>query len=201
MKHQSLYKDRARRASKNGRLRRGAPGNDGGHGDAMRRKHVLTGRLCNSGAIKAIKSDEYQASLAKLPEGLPGTYRRIVLLTGHELRLIGFLLLRGAAMALLPLSSSRLAAAIGTQFPDDISVKQVIFDQVDKCGPILTIRDEKASLVHQTAKDYPMRNDGEQDDILEITWIKEEVSSRGSTSRCLCYVQQGRLLYQSNSMS
>jgi len=115
----------------------------------MRTRHVLTGRLCNSRAIKAIKSDKHQASLAKLPEGLPDTYRRILLQTGHELRLVGFLLLRGVAMALSPLSSSRLAAAIGTQFPDGISAKQAVFDQVDKCGPVLTIRDGKASLVHQ----------------------------------------------------
>jgi hypothetical protein len=72
-----------------------------------------------------------KASLGKLPEGLPGIYRRILFQTGRELRLVG---------------------------------------------------DEKASLVHQSAKDYPMWDDGEQDDALEIFRIKEEVSNRELTS-------------------
>ena len=63
----------------------------------MRRRHFFTGRLRFSGNVEAIKSHKYQVSLAKLPEGLPGSYRRILLQTGHELRLVGFLLLRGVA--------------------------------------------------------------------------------------------------------
>lgn len=140
-------------------------------------------------------------SLAKLPRDLPGIYRRILLQIAHEFRKVGLLLLRWVVTALSPLSLPELAAAIGTQASRGISVKQAILDQVDNCGPMLTIRDGKVGLVHQSAKDYLMRTGGEYDDALEIFWMNEEECHQELTSQCLSCMQQSRLLYQSISMS
>jgi ankyrin repeat protein len=140
-------------------------------------------------------------SLSALPKGLPAIYSRMLLQICPEFRAISLLLLHWVTMAASPLSLTELAAATDTQPLEDIDIEQAISDRVTLCGPLLEIRETKVYLVHQSAKDYLLRQEPHQDPVLEMFRINTGKVHLQMVLRCLTFLEKSDLQDQPISES
>ena len=136
---------------------------------------------------------EVLETLDALPKGLPATYSRMLLQIESSQRQTTSLLLRWVTMALRPLTLKELAAAIGIGSSALISSNRAIRDQVALCGSFLKIREHEVGLVHQSAKDYLLRENPDDNPLLEQFRIKPEEAHFELARTCFAYIQNGVL--------
>ncbi|RMZ74098.1 hypothetical protein GMOD_00004939 [Pyrenophora seminiperda CCB06] len=113
---------------------------------------------------------EIWAALEELPSGLPAIYSRMLLRIPARQREVSRAILQWVTMAVRPLQLRELAAAIGVQATSPwMTVEQVARDAVTLCGPLLKVQkqEQEVSLVHQSARDYLLRKERDNDVVLE----------------------------------
>ena len=117
---------------------------------------------------------EVLETLRTLPRGLPAIYSRMLLQIESSRRRISSLILRWVTMAVRPLTLQELAAVIGIQSSAFITTEQAVRDQIAFCGPLLKVREHEVTLVHQSARDYLLREEPARNPVLEEFRIKPE---------------------------
>ena len=137
--------------------------------------------------------DDVEKALDDFPPGLDKLYARMLLQINDGRREIAAKILCWVVMAVRPLTLSELSTAIeSTVRPSAIlSRDEVVRDQVLNCGYFLTI--DKVGLIHQSAKDYLLREISDPDSKLEYFRVKAEASNLEITRKCLDYLQHSPL--------
>jgi ankyrin repeat protein len=124
-----------------------------------------------------------------LPKGLPGIYGRMLLQIKEDQRNTAVSILRWVVMALRPLTLAELAVAINARPASNLSTGQAIQDYVKSCGAFIKITKGRVDLVHQSARDYLIRQEPDNDLILEAFRIKQEEANLELARTCLEYIQ------------
>ncbi|KAH8747739.1 ankyrin repeat-containing domain protein [Diaporthe sp. PMI_573] len=140
---------------------------------------------------------EIMKALDSLPRGLPAIYSRMLPQTESSERLIISEILRWVTMAVRPLTLQELMAAIPIPSTQSISSNQAIRDYITLCGPILKIHDQHVNLVHQSTRDYLLREDPDKDPILEEFRIKAGEAHSELARACLDCIEKSDLRHQS----
>lgn len=145
--------------------------------------------LCNKST-----PTEIMATLKDLPSGLPAIYDRMLLRTDKSRRAVLTKALRWVTMAVRPLTLRELAAVTGVQpAVAGLSSYQSIRDLVTWCGPILKIHHDTVSLIHQSAKDYLLRQTPSDDPEIEEFRISAEEAHAELTRTCLACLERSGL--------
>ncbi|PVH74235.1 hypothetical protein DL98DRAFT_658902 [Cadophora sp. DSE1049] len=141
------------------------------------------------------KPTEVEKALDLFPPGLDELYARMLFQIDINRRETAAKLLRWVVMAVRPLSLSELRAAIepAVQHPTILSPDEVIKDQVSFCGYFLTIKEEEVGLIHQSAKDYLLRETPNVNPELEVFRVKKEVGNLEIARKCLDCLQSRAL--------
>lgn len=125
-------------------------------------------------------SSEVNDALYDLPVALPALYARMLQrLPSKKLTTIKSDL-HWVALAIRPLSLIELADAIN--WPEQ---EQTFRDFVEACQPFLSIQHEKVVLVHQSARDYLLREIPDHDAILESVRITRVDEQLPLAKRCI----------------
>ena len=134
-------------------------------------------------------------TLRTLPKGLPGIYSRMLLQIESSRRHAASLILRWVTMALRPLTLEELAVAVDIKFSDFLTKNQTIRDHITLCGSFLKIREHEVGLIHQSARDYLLRERPDDDPTLEQFRIKSEEAHFELARTCFAYIQNGALAH------
>lgn len=86
-------------------------------------------------------------------------------------------------MAVRPLSLSELSAAIGNT--PSVACDEVTRDQVSYCGCFLTMKGDEVGFVHQSAKDYLLRETCDPVPAQEAFRVKIYTGSLVVTRKCM----------------
>ena len=137
---------------------------------------------------------EVERALSHFPSGLGELYARMLLQIRDNRRDTAARILRWVVMAVRPLTISELSAAIGDRTSAFFSPDEVMRDQVSYCGYFLTLKDsDEVSLIHQSAKDYLLRETPDSNPKLEAFRIQKESGNLEIARRCLHYLQNDAL--------
>ncbi|KAJ9654851.1 hypothetical protein H2201_008925, partial [Coniosporium apollinis] len=143
--------------------------------------------------------DEVKDALDSFPPGLDELYGRMLLQIPSRRRETTAKILRWVVIAVRPLTLLELSTAIGitAEASSGLSCEEVMRAQVRNCGHLLTIMDtpagQEVGLVHQSAKDYLLRETHDPIAELEFFRIKKEAANLEVARRCLSYLQDGAL--------
>ena len=98
-------------------------------------------------------------------------------------------------MAVRPLTLSELSAALGPAVKPSANFTRddVMRDHLSYCGYFLTIRENEIHLIHQSAKEYLLRETQDADPVLESFRIQEIFGNLEVACRCIDYLQDGAL--------
>ena len=145
--------------------------------------------------LRKYKATEVESALDLFPSGLEELYARMLLQIQVDRRETAAKILRWVTMAVRPLTLSELSAATETTVRPTIgfSCDEAIRDQVTFCGYFLTIVEDKIGLIHQSAKDYLLRQTPDSNPNLEFFRIKEEAGHLEIARKCLDYLESGAL--------
>jgi hypothetical protein len=132
---------------------------------------------------------EVLEALDAMPAGLPAMYSRMLLQIPPSTRPTSVAVLRWVTMAYRPLTLRELAAAVGIQSLPLLSVKQAITDQITLCGPFLMVDQDEVRLIHQSARDYLLRKEPDENPVLEEFRMKSEKAHLELARKCLDYIQ------------
>lgn len=142
---------------------------------------------------------EVLETLRNMPKGLPAIYERLLLQIQSEKRGICRAILQWITMSLRPLTLQELADAIGVEHSPLVPLEQAVRDTIAFCGQFLKIHRSTVSLVHTSAKDYLLRKEPDNDDVLEEFRIKPEETHLKLALVLLDYIK--RLQYRSGGFS
>lgn len=143
--------------------------------------------------------DEVKNALKEFPVGLHQLYGRMLLQFPSHRRETIATILRWVVMAVKPLTLSELSTAIGNTVETSfgLSCEEVMLEQVRNCGHLLTMIDargrQKVNLVHQSVKDYLLRETCDPMPELEFFRIKKDAANLEIAKHCLDYLQSGSL--------
>ncbi|KAF1343612.1 hypothetical protein BDV97DRAFT_364708 [Delphinella strobiligena] len=142
--------------------------------------------------IKKTTCTEIIETLDALPRDLSDMYGRMLHQIKENHRDVAALILRWTALSARPLTLEELAVAIEIVPPHSLGLRQYIRDQVAHCGHLLKIDEGRhfslittAKLVHQSAWDYLVRADHDDDAVLETFRIRSEQAHGQMAERCL----------------
>ncbi|KAE8450749.1 hypothetical protein EG329_005662 [Mollisiaceae sp. DMI_Dod_QoI] len=158
-------------------------------------------------ALRNYKPTEVEDALDYFPSGLNELYSRLLLQIPVDRRDIAAKILRWVVLAVRPLTLSELSTAvdIAGNVSSAFSSTEVMRDQVSHCGYFLTIKkrkkegkdvkidEDEVGLIHQSAKDYLLRETPNSNAQLEFFRVKEDIGNLEITSKCLKYLQDGAL--------
>jgi ankyrin repeat protein len=136
--------------------------------------------------------------LEDLPTGLPAIYDRMLLQIPARHREVSQAILRWVTLAVRPLRLGELAAAVGLQprHPHLTTVK-VVCDAIARCGPLLKIQQQEVSLIHQSMRDYLLRQERHSDTVLDAFRLQAEPSHLELAQKCLDCLTESILEVQS----
>jgi ankyrin repeat protein/nucleoside phosphorylase len=134
---------------------------------------------------------EVVETLQSLPKGLPGIYSRMLLQIKEDQQNTAAVILRWVVMSLRPLTLAELATAINIRPNGIVNSGQAIRDHVRSCGYFVKIREDGVGLIHQSARDYLLREEPDNDPTLERFRIKQEEADFELARTCFEYVQNG----------
>ena len=134
---------------------------------------------------------EVVETLESLPKGLPGIYSRMLLQIKPDRRNTAAFILRWVIMAVRPLTLTELAVAIEMRSVSIVNSDQTIQDYIRLCGAFVKVRDGVVGLVHQSARDYFLREAPNNDPILKRFRIKQEEANYELAQTCFEYIQNG----------
>ncbi|MCJ1269162.1 hypothetical protein MMC22_009051 [Lobaria immixta] len=148
-------------------------------------------------ALTKYGATEVEEALDLFPQGLDELYARMLLQIDIDRREVAAKILRWVVMAVRPLTLSELSVAL------DITVEpsavfrfrrdEVMRNKVSYCGYFLTIKQDKVSLIHQSAKDYLLRKSHDSNPKLELFRVQERPVNLEIARKCLNYLQHGAL--------
>ena len=156
--------------------------------------------------IAAQKLREYtvtgvEEALNSLPSGLEPLFARMLLQIKPERRQIIAQIFRWVVLAARPLNVSELSIAIKQSNHDRDSDNVVAFsreeitrDHIRNCGFLLSITKDTVDLVHQSVKDYLLRNIGDSNAELESFRVKEDEGNLELARQCFYYLQDVALV-------
>ncbi|KAL6823923.1 hypothetical protein V8C40DRAFT_266490 [Trichoderma camerunense] len=133
---------------------------------------------------------EIMETLEGIPQGLHGTYSRMLTQIEASRRSVVFDLLQCVTIAVRPLSLSELTEVIRLPPTTKTSKDQAILDYITLCGHILTVYNQQVSLVHQSAKDYLLQSDADSDPMLKEFQINAEHAHATLAEVCLDYIEK-----------
>jgi ankyrin repeat protein len=136
---------------------------------------------------------EVLETLRTLPRGLPAIYSRMLLQIESSRRRISSLILRWVTMAIRPLTLQELAAVLGIQSSAFITTEQAVRDQIAFCGPLLKVHEHEVALVHQSARDYLLREEPAGNPVLEEFRIKPEEAHLELARACFDCIEHSAL--------
>ncbi|KAL7955741.1 ankyrin repeat-containing domain protein [Trichoderma compactum] len=141
---------------------------------------------------------EVMDALNALPQGLPAMYGRMLRQIKSSQRHIISTILRCVTMARRPMTLEELKTAVALLCNTPIDSTQAILDRIVSCGPILQTSDEqvRCSLVHQSARDYLLREEEDEDPILEQFRIKAKEAHAGLARICLACIENSDFRYK-----
>ena len=140
---------------------------------------------------------EIWAALQDLPSGLPAIYSRMLLRIPAERREMSRAILRWVTMAARPLQLQELAAATDVRPSSPLlTVDQATRDAVALCGPLLRVQEREVSLVHQSARDYLLRTERDNDAVLEAFRLNLESAHLELARNCLNCIAQSDLQHR-----
>lgn len=140
---------------------------------------------------KKLTCVEILESLESLPSGLPGMYSRMLGQVDVDWRTVASKILRWVTLAVEPWTLQGLAQALETRPSSSLDIDQTIRDYVTICGPVVKITGDHVNLVHQSAKDYLLRAEPDDDPILEAFRIKKEAAHAELTTACVGGIESG----------
>ncbi|KAL6720990.1 hypothetical protein ACLMJK_000090 [Lecanora helva] len=163
--------------------------------------------------LRKYKATEVEKALELFPPGLDEIYARILLQIDHRYRKTAAKILLWVIMAIRPLTLSELSTAVELNIePSDIFTKhELIIDKVKQCGYLLAIEKCKVCakgsehgheafcikcttrLMHQSVKDYLLREDHEPNPNPNFLRIQKETANHEIAQRCLDYLHEGAL--------
>jgi hypothetical protein len=104
------------------------------------------------------------SAMEHLPHGLHEIYERMLGRIRFHQKEVSLEILGWVVLARRPLSLEELASAINCRPPHGwLTVEQTIAEHVAFCGPLLRITDRKVTLVHKSARDYLLLQEGDED--------------------------------------
>ncbi|KAK5702015.1 hypothetical protein LTR97_004833 [Elasticomyces elasticus] len=133
---------------------------------------------------------EVSEVLNALPEGLPSMYSRMLLQIHRHNRFTSLLILQCVTVSVAPLDLLELAVAIGTLESKHITQEQTIRDQIKACGAMIRIDTGTVELVHQSARDYLLRDEVDENAILEQLRVKPEEAHLQMAQACVRCIEQ-----------
>jgi hypothetical protein len=95
---------------------------------------------------------------------LHGVYEQMLRQIKPYQREVSLQILGWVAFARRPLSLQELASAVNCRPSNDwLTAEQTITERIAFCGPLLRITDQKATLVHESARDYLLLRQSNED--------------------------------------
>jgi hypothetical protein len=126
------------------------------------------------------------SAMEHLPHGLHEVYEQLLKLIRPHQREVRLEILGWIVLARRPLSLQELASAVDCQPSHDwLTVEQTISEQIAFCGPLLCITDQKVILVHESAGDYLLLREGDDDGRDQDLRIDLEEMHLRITKRCI----------------
>jgi ankyrin repeat protein len=126
--------------------------------------------------LKKRTRSKVEEALENLPKGLPAFYGRMLQSIEPGDRSDSKELLTCVLAAFEPLPLEAFADILGCRSSANISAIQAVLDKIDNCAPMLQCRDITVDFVHQSAKDYLLRVQPDDDPILEGFRIRPEMA-------------------------
>lgn len=136
---------------------------------------------------------EIMETLDSLPSGLPRMYSQMLRQIDPRRRPVISGILRWVTLAFELLSLRDLASAVGVQASQPPDVDQIVHDYIAMCGGILKKTGDKVTLVHQSAKDYLLQDQVDNDPIHELFRIRPEEGHADLTTTCLDCIERSPL--------
>ncbi|MCJ1270547.1 hypothetical protein MMC22_010444 [Lobaria immixta] len=146
-------------------------------------------------ALKRYGAAEVENALDLFPRGFDELYARMLLQIDIDRREIAAKILNWVVMAVCPLTLSELSIALDITVGPSAGFRrdEVMKTKVSYCGYILTSKQDKVSLIHQSAKDYLLRKSRDSNSELEFFRVKEGPVNLEIARKCLDYLQHGAL--------
>lgn len=144
-------------------------------------------------ALKKYRACDVEEALDRFPPGLEDIYARILLQIDVDKRKIAADILRWMIMAIRPLTLSELSTGIGnTDRPSEIfsSRDEITQHQLSYCGDLLIFKEDEVTLLHQSVKDYLLREKRDPNPELEFFRIKKEAGNLEISRKCLDSLQK-----------
>lgn len=110
---------------------------------------------------------EVEAALDSLPRGLPAVYDRMILQIPEQHIHFSSIILRWVTLAVRPLSVRELSEVLQCRQSTTIATEQMVRDRIATCGSLVHINNGFVSLVHESARDYFLRDKGSDIQALE----------------------------------
>jgi len=135
--------------------------------------------------LKKRTRSQVDKAMIQLPKGLPAVFARMLQSIERDDRDNSTKLLICTSLTFRKLSLKALADILDCQSFSTISEGQATLDEIEICAPMLTFREHAVEFVHQSAKDYLLRDQIDDDPVLEGYRIKPEEAHLYLTRRCL----------------
>lgn len=144
--------------------------------------------------LRKYSRPEVVQALYLFPKGLDQIYARILLSIPNDQRELAAKLLRWVIMTVRPLTLSELGDAIGVSDQTSSAVNfrrdEVMRAQVTHCGDILTFKDDRVGLVHQSAKDYLLRDERDEKAELNFFRVNKDAINLEITHKCFDHLER-----------
>jgi ankyrin repeat protein len=147
--------------------------------------------------------DEVKDALISFPQGLFQLYGRILLQIPLRRRTSTAKILQWVVMAARPLTLRELGAVLGLadNASPGLTCEAAALEQVKNCGHLLMItrrkfhHEHEVRFIHQSAKEYLLRETCDPNPDLESLRIKKEVANYQIAKQCLDYLQGDALAH------
>ncbi|KAL7936392.1 ankyrin repeat-containing domain protein [Trichoderma chlorosporum] len=146
--------------------------------------------------LKSTTCTEAKDVLNALPQGLPAMYGRMLEKIKSSQRRIMSSILICVTLARQPMTLEELKKAASLLSNTQITDNQVMLDRIASSGPILQCHDGQVSLVHQSARDYLLREEVDDNPILEEFRVKEQKAHASLARICLDCIEKSDLRHR-----
>ena len=137
---------------------------------------------------------EVVQALELFPKGLDEIYARILLIVPTDQQEIVAKLLRWVTLTVRPLTLSELGDATGVSGQTSSVVNfdrdEVMRAQVAHCGDLLTVKEDEVRLVHQSVKDYLLRNERDENAELNLFRVNKYAGNLEITHKCVDHLEK-----------
>lgn len=137
--------------------------------------------------LQKVEVSEVEESLDRLPQGLHPLYERILEQVDPVHQGLTLDILRWCTFAVRPLTLNELASVLGMQPTSLLDKEAVLRGKLAYCGHLISISDDKISLVHQSAYDFLTRHIPDHGKVPWFSLSSVEVEHSKLASICIAY--------------